>query len=193
MRFKPEGDVRDLVRSRLGRGADAETGSDASGDGGESSSRSLQVLQGAAVAAVLAAIVLTFLSWKSTDEQKIGDEAVEVVSPRLEQLLSYTPATVESEVASEVEWLTGEFADSYEELVIGTIAPAAVAGGVETSATVQAVGIDAADDERVVLLVFVNVSTVSAEAPEPQLTGSRLRVTVRDVDGDWKISEIRPI
>ena len=142
---------------------------------------------------LVAVLLVGFLNVRHDRDVAAGDVAVSAVEPHVEQLLSYTPSTVASDLDSEREWLTGDFARDYEDLVTSTIAPAASEGGVETTASVTGVGIDSASSDRVVMLMFVNVSTTSTAAPEPQVSGSRLRVTALQVDGEWRISEIRPI
>lgn len=146
-----------------------------------------------AVGLLLAVLVVGLVNLRHDRAVTAGDDAVAAVEPHVEQLLSYTPSTVASDLDTEREWLTGDFARDYDDLVTGTIAPAATAGGVETTASVTGVGVDSSSSDRVVMLMFVNVSTTSTAAPEPQVSGSRLRVTALEVDGEWRISEIRPI
>ena len=155
--------------------------------------RSWPIVPVLAVGLLLAVLVVGFLNLRHDRAVTAGDDAVAAVEPHVEQLLSYTPSTVASDLDAEREWLTGDFARDYDDLVTGTIAPAATEGGVATTASVKGVGVDSSSSDRVVMLMFVNVSTTSAAAPEPQVSGSRLRVTALQVDGEWRISEIRPI
>lgn len=197
-------DVRERVAARLKikpTEPGADTTSDersASGDADSGTRRSVgwrswSVLPVLAAVLLAAVLVVGFLNLRHDRGAAAGDDAVAAVEPHIEQLLSYTPSTVASDLESERDWLTGDFARDYEDLVNGTIAPAASDGGVETTASVTAVGVDSASPDRVVMLMFVNVSTTSTAAPDPQISGSRLRVTALEVDGEWKISEIRPI
>jgi Mce-associated membrane protein len=58
---------------------------------------------------------------------------------------------------------------------------------------VVAGGGESAERDRVDLILFVNVLTESRELTEPRVAGSRLRVTVENVDGDWRISALDPV
>ncbi|GAA1750574.1 hypothetical protein [Aeromicrobium alkaliterrae] len=197
-------DVRDRVAARL-RIKPSETVADTTSDEGTDAGdadpgprrgagwRSWPVLPILAAVLLAAVLVVGFLNLRHDRGVAAGDDAVSAVEPHIEQLLSYTPSTVASDLESESTWLTGDFARDYEDLVNGTIAPAASEGGVQTTASVTAVGVDSASSDRVVMLMFVNVSTTSTAAPDPQISGSRLRVTALEIDGEWKISEIRPL
>lgn len=195
-------DVRERVAARLKvkpttRIADVATSDDRGRAGHEAEARrgkrSRPIVPLLACGLLLAVLVVGFLNLRHDRAITAGDDAVAAVEPHVEQLLSYTPSTVASDLDVEREWLTGDFARDYDDLVTGTIAPAATAGGVETTASVTGVGVDSSSSDRVVMLMFVNVSTTSTAAPEPQVSGSRLRVTALEVDGEWRISEIRPI
>lgn len=189
--------VRDLVASRLKVAATDASAADGSADADGGSTRggwrSVPLLPLAAVVLLVAVLVIGYLNLGHDRDVAAGEDAAEAVEPYVEQLLSYTPATVGSDLDDEQEWLTGDFARDYADLVTGTIAPAATGGGVATQASVTAVGVDSASSDRVVVLMFVNVSTTSTAAPEPQISGSRLQVTALEVDGEWRISEIRPV
>lgn len=192
-------DVRDRVAARLKVKPSTEGATRDDQDRGGSEAgvrrgwRSWPIVPLLAVGLLLAVLVVGFLNVRHDRGVAAGDEAVNEVEPHVEQLLSYTPSTVSSDLESEREWLTGDFARDYEDLVTATIAPAASEGGVATTASVTGVGVDSSSSDRVVMLMFVNVSTISTAAPEPQVSGSRLRVTALQVEGEWRISEIRPI
>lgn len=103
-------------------------------------------------------------------------------------LLSYKPDTVVSDLEAEKNLVTGTFAYDYRRLVNDVVGPAATKGKVTTKADVTGIGVDRLRKDSVTLLVFVNLTTTSAQATDPRLSGSRLKVTMKRVEADWRIS-----
>ncbi len=136
-------DVRDRVAARLKvKPSEVASDDDTVADSGSGRRwRSLPILPVLTVVLLVAVLVVGFLNLSHDRGVAAGDDAVTAVEPRIEQLLSYTPSTVSSDLDPERAWLTGDFARDYEDLVTGTIAPAATAGGVETTASVTGVGV----------------------------------------------------
>lgn len=122
-----------------------------------------------------------------------GEQARKDVVAHVEQLLSYDYRDIEDDLAREREWLTGSFADDYTSLVTDEIAPAAKKVKVVTDARVSASGVVSAEHHEVELLLFVNVTTRSSELAQPRVSGSRLAVTAKYVDGAWRISALEPV
>lgn len=139
---------------------------------------------------VLAALFLGDRSRSAEDAARV--DALEVVTPHVTKILSYTPDTVASDLATEKKWLTGEFLADYTVLVTETVAPAAVEGNVTATAKVVASGIEAASADRVELLLFINVATTRSDATT-ESQGSRVRVVAEKVDGAWLISSLSPV
>lgn len=149
-----------------------------------------------AVAAALVVAAAT-LYWVNDRYDRVANEADEVqatAETRVEQLLSIDFRRVEEELESESAWLTGSFAEKYMSLMKNEIAPAAIEAKVSTRAKVVASGIQSAQHDEVTLILFLNVATTSdSSSEEPRISGSRVRVVVRNVDGDWRINAIDPI
>ncbi|CAN5505245.1 hypothetical protein BH11ACT8_BH11ACT8_12870 [soil metagenome] len=153
----------------------------------------------AATVVLLLGLVITLrvLDGDSTSEVASSTPTEEVatkeLATRLEQLLSYTPATVRSDLDAESAYLTGDFKSAFDTLVRKKIAPTATKFKISTTAEVVETGVIEAAPDQVVALVFVNVTTDSTQLPEPRLSGSRLKITLDRVDGDWLISEFDPV
>jgi Mce-associated membrane protein len=122
-----------------------------------------------------------------------GERARKEVVAHVEKLLSYDYREIEDELARERDWLTGSFADDYTSLVSDEIAKAAKKVKVVTEARVSASGVVSAEHDEVELLLFVNVTTRSSELAQPRVSGSRLAVTAKYVDGEWRISALDPV
>ncbi|KAA1421887.1 hypothetical protein F0U44_06365 [Nocardioides humilatus] len=144
---------------------------------------------------VLAAVAATLfvVNGRHDVDLESGDQARAAVVGHVEELLSYDYRTIGDEAGDEGKWLTGSFADDYAALVTDEIAPAAQKVKVTTEASVSASGVVSADGDEVELLLFVTVTTRSSELAEPRITGSRLVVTAKNVDGDWLISALDPV
>jgi Mce-associated membrane protein len=108
-------------------------------------------------------------------------------------LLSYTGSSIEADLATSRRLLTGDFRDEYTTLVQRVVAPAARRDGIVTRAEVAAASVVSAERRRVVTLLFVTQTTQSKALKEQRLDGSRLRVTLSEVDGRWLISDLAPV
>ena len=82
------------------------------------------------------------------------------------RLLSYKPDTVEQDLSSARELLTGDFRDSYTQLTNDVVIPGAKQKQIAAIANVPAVASVSADPGHAVVLVFVNQTvTVGDSAP----------------------------
>lgn len=157
------------------------------------------LLSGAIVALLVLVSVLLVLDRRADGDpvDAVGStthtEVIAQLAPHLEGLLSYTPSTVRSDLETERALLTGSFNKAFATLVTRKIAPAAQRFKISTQADVVDSAIIEATPDKVVALVFVNVTTDSVQLPEPRLSGSRLKITLELVDSDWLISELDPI
>jgi Mce-associated membrane protein len=120
-------------------------------------------------------------------------EAKAAAAKSVPAILSYRPTTVESELTRERALLGKPFADEFATLVHDVIAPKAKQRGITTRATVVSNGVSLIDGRTVTLLMFVNVATTERASKEPVVTGSRLKVTVRQDDRRWRIIGLDPV
>lgn len=151
------------------------------------------IVFGLVVLMLVGAAVLAFLNRRHDDIAEEAEAARAVGVAHVEELLSFEHTSIDEELADERAWLTGDFASEYLTLMQDKVAPAAKKAAVVTRATVVAGGIESAEHDEVELLLFVTVATESKELSEPRLSGSRLRVTLTNVDGDWRISALDPV
>jgi len=120
-------------------------------------------------------------------------EAKAAAAKSVRAVLSYRPSTVVSELKQERKLLGQPFADDFTTLVRDVIAPKAEKRGITTRATVVSNGVSSSDGRTVTLLMFVNVATTERAAKEPVVTGSRLKVTMRQTDHKWQIVGLDPV
>ena len=108
------------------------------------------------------------------------------------KMLSYKPDTVEQQLNSARDLLTGEFRDSYTSLINDVVIPGAKQKQISAVASVPAAASVSADPKHAVVLVFVNQTVVVGQDP-PSDTASSVRVTLEKVDDRWLISEFEPV
>ena len=108
------------------------------------------------------------------------------------KMLSYKPDTVDQQLNSARDLLTGEFRDSYTSLINDVVIPGAKQKQISAVASVPAAASVSADPKHAVVLVFVNQTVVVGQDP-PSDTASSVRVTLEKVDDRWLISEFEPV
>lgn len=154
----------------------------------------------APVLAALLAAVGAWLFWDSSSRQaahQAGAEAVQAAREAIPAIMSYQPATAESDLtAAANERLTGAFRDTYTQIIATTVAPEARLEGISASATVPAAAVVSADSGHAVVLAYIDqtVDHTTTAGSGPQTTStSSVRVTMDKVDGRWLISGFDPI
>ena len=108
------------------------------------------------------------------------------------KMLSYKPDTVDQQLNSARDLLTGEFRDSYTSLINDVVIPGAKQKQISAVASVPAIASVSAEPKHAVVLVFVNQTVVVGQSP-PSDTASSVRVTMEKVDDRWLISEFEPV
>ncbi|WP_210419663.1 hypothetical protein ACRDU6_12760 [Mycolicibacterium sp. ELW1] len=108
-------------------------------------------------------------------------------------LLSYSPDSLDKDLANAKSHLTGEFLKYYSQFTDQIVAPAAKQKGVKTEATVARAALSEMHPSDATVLVFVNQVTTSKDRPDPALATSSVMVKLTKTDGRWLISEFNPI
>jgi len=147
------------------------------------------------VLALLLAGAAAFLKWqdaKVRDSEVARAESVQVAKDSTIRLLSYKPDTVEQELTSARDLLTGNFRDSYTQLTNDVVIPGAKEKKIAAMANVPAVASISATPSQAVALVFVN-QTVTVGNDAPTSTNSSVKVTLNKVGDRWLISEFDPV
>lgn len=123
----------------------------------------------------------------------VAEEVLEVAEADVVGLLSFDPAHVERQLETATARLTGAFREEYARMADRVIVPAARRHGITTRAAVVGRGlVDVTEDEAQVLL-FVNQRTTSDTQPKPRIDGSRLRISLELVDGEWRVAGLDPV
>ena len=107
-------------------------------------------------------------------------------------MLSYRPETVDTELRSAADRLTGGFRGEYTKLVDTVVAPGAKQKHISAVATVPDAASVSATENHAVVLVFVN-QTTSIGKDAPTASTSTVRVTLDKVHERWLISQFDPV
>lgn len=134
------------------------------------------------------------LKWQASSVQSgdAADAAVRAATDGAIALLSYQPATVEQDLGSATNRLTGSFRNAYASLAMDTVIPDAKKRQISAVTTVPAAASVSVRDGHAVLLLFVN-QTVIVGNGAPASTNSSVRVKLDRVGDRWLISAFDPI
>jgi Mce-associated membrane protein len=150
---------------------------------------------------VLPALVLAivgvagFLKWQDAwirGSRVAGIESVAAAKDSTIALLSYQPDTVDKELKAARDRLTGNFKDSYTQLIQDVVIPGAKKQHISAVATVPAAASVSATPQHAVALLYVD-QTVVVGNDAPTDTSSIVRVTMDRTGGRWLISGFDPI
>jgi Mce-associated membrane protein len=170
-----------------------------SADGGRRGFRS--TVARAVVFGILPAIALllawgiAWLKWwegGNRAAEAAGAESVKAATDSTIALLSYQPDTVDKELVSARDLLTGAFRDSYTSLTNDVVIPGAKQKHISAVATVPAAAAVSTTKNHAVVLVMVNQTTVVG-TDSPTQTATSIKVTLDKVAGRWLISDFNPI
>jgi len=155
------------------------------------------------VAAMVAAVLLSAAAagaiyWSVYRPDRLTDttaqeQVLDVARAGTEALLSYSPESVDANVADAKSRLTGEFLKRYSEFADTVVVPAAKERGVKTEANVARAAVSQMHPDSAQVLAFVNQVTTSRERPTPALATSSVMMTLVRADGHWLISEFNPV
>ncbi|MDQ4119016.1 MAG: hypothetical protein M3235_18955 [Actinomycetota bacterium] len=122
-------------------------------------------------------------------------DAVAAAERTTTALLSYDPQSVDGLVERVGGDLTEAFRTDYGTLISQVIAPATAQQQVTTDARVvgSAIVPEQSSGDRVVALLFVNQTTRAGQGGARRVAGSRVQVTMDDVDGRWLVADVKPV
>jgi Mce-associated membrane protein len=126
-------------------------------------------------------------------EEDARSDALSAAGRSVEQILSYDYRSIEEDIDATKELTTGALREQYD-----TTAPSLLSQARQVRAIVQAsvgsAGVMSVDDDRVVVLLFVDQATVkqvgAAAEPTTRIDQNRIRVTMSKVGDRWLVSEL---
>jgi len=145
--------------------------------------------------ALMLALAAGYLKWTASavsDSDTARIESVQAATDGTIKLLSYHPDTVERDLGSARDLLSGSFRDSYSSLTNDVVIPGARQKQISAVATVPGATSMSANRDHAVVLVFVN-QTVIVGKDAPSSTTSAVKVTLDKSDGRWLITDFTPV
>jgi len=127
------------------------------------------------------------------------DGALQAVADLLPEALGYDHARVDDDLAEARGVMTSDFADEYAATFDATVRPLAKSKKAVSQAHVRAAGLvrSKGDDHAVVLTyvdqVLLSSKALAKDADPVEVSQTRVLVTVRQVDGTWKLDAIDPL
>lgn len=150
------------------------------------------ILPVVALLAVLAAGLLQVKDAAARNAEVARIESVQAATEGTLKMLSYAPETVEQQLGSAIELMTGALRDSYGAFTRDVVIPGAKDKKITAVATVPAAASVSVNGAQAVALVFVNQITTVGTEPPTNLVSS-VRVTLSKVGGRWLMSEFTPV
>ncbi len=148
-----------------------------------------------AVASVATAASLYFTQYRT--DQQTDDSAQRAVGAAASNgsiaILSYAPNTLDQDLTKAKSFLTGDFATYYGQFTDQVVAPAAKDKAVKTTAVIVRSAVQEMHPDSAVVLVFINQTTTTKDKPDPSMTSSSVKVSLRQVGGKWLISAFDPV
>lgn len=147
-----------------------------------------------ALALVVAAAAgwLKWLDVNSNQSKAASTESVQAARDSTIAMLSYQPDNVQQTLEAAQSRLTGDFHESYGELIHEVVIPGAREQKISAVANVPAAAPISATPTHATVIVFINqTSTIGNDAPVN--TASTVRVTLDKIDGQWLVSGFDPI
>jgi Mce-associated membrane protein len=139
---------------------------------------------------LLLAMAAAFLKWKDSSVRAadlIRSQSVAAARDSAVAVLSFRFGTVDQDVATARERLTGGFRDTYTKVAQQTLIPDAKERHVTATATVPAAAPESTSDNHAVVLLFVN-QTVRIGDSRSADSASSVRVTLDKIGERWLIS-----
>lgn len=149
-----------------------------------------KALTGLVAIAVLAGSAFIGWEWKQQRDNDIAArEGLGAAQRFIGVLTNIDSSKLDENFASAAEGSTGEFKDQYakssEQLRRLLAENKAAAHGMVVESAVKS-----ASPDTVEVLLFVDQSVSNAAAPEPRLDRSRIRMTMKKIDGRWLASKV---
>jgi len=161
--------------------------------------RWVRVLAGVLAALLVASAGLTAWLYFHTyrPDQAVGPAASDAVLQQAKDatvaVLSYSPESLDKDLAAAKSHLTGDFLSYYSQFTDQVVRPAVQTKKVSTTANVVQAAVSEIHPDKAKVLVFVNQTTTSSDRAEPALAASSVVVTMDKVDGKWLISAFDPV
>jgi len=158
------------------------------------SSRALIVL--ATITLVLAgysAIMHFAIGAQDRSLEQVRSGAAEEIGKLTAAVLSYSPDTVEADVATSKSHLTGDFLTEFSDLGASDIVPRAKQDAIGAQWDVTGTSLVTAEADTATVLVFLHGTVTRGATPQPEELSSSVRVRAERTGQSWSISDLEPL
>jgi Mce-associated membrane protein len=156
------------------------------------SRRTVAVLAGVALVLAIAAGTLFAQGRMAAASVQAGEDGRAAARSAAETLFSYDYRTIDDNLAAGRKVVTGSLAKDYD-ATSKIVKPTAVDTKAIVKATVSEAAVVSADSERVVVLLYLNQATQNKNVQGTRMDMNRVRLTMVQSGGDWKISRAEPL
>jgi Mce-associated membrane protein len=108
-------------------------------------------------------------------------------------LLSYSPDSIDRDLAAAKSHLTGEFLTYYSHFTEEIVKPASQKKSIKTTASVAMAAVSEMRSDSAVVLLFIDQTSMSSDRSEPSQVASSVLVTLTNVNGNWLIAKFEPV
>lgn len=154
------------------------------------SARLVRPLLAAVLVAAVVTTMLALFDLRTRTAESARRSAAAAARVAARDLFSYDHRRLEQDFARARAHLTDELAKEYAATTVSRLGRATGDTQAVVTATVPAAGVVAADRRGVVTLLLVEQQTRMAGAAQPTQHQSLVRLTLREVAGRWKVSQI---
>jgi Mce-associated membrane protein len=146
------------------------------------------------VTAIALACAVIFLQYRPNQQtsEVAAHAAIQAASEGTVALLSYSPETLDHDVAAGKSHLTGELLRYFTGFSQYFVAPSVRQQGIKASASVLHAAVADMHPSSAVVLLFVHQTTSSRDKPDPILSTNSVRVTLTKINGSWMIAKFEP-
>ncbi len=146
---------------------------------------------------VVAAVAVTVLDRRQQQVDDARAAALEQARTSAETVLSYGYETLDQDFEEALALSTGQFREDYEQTSEGAVRDVATQTRAEVRADVISAGVVQASADRVVVLLFVDQTTVSNRLDRPQTDQNRVRLTMvrstADEGPSWLVEQVEAL
>lgn len=129
-------------------------------------------------------------------DQQVGDaaarRAIQAASDGAVATLTYSYDHLNRDFNNAKSHLTGDFLAYYSKFTDDVVAPTAEKGQLTATAKVVRAAVSELHPDSAVVLVFVDQTTASVHKKDPEKTQSSVLVTLKKVNGSWRIAKFDP-
>ncbi len=141
-------------------------------------------------------LLIGYLGWQVWQQSRTDTARTEALAAARDAgrlLFSYDHEQLDEDFEAGLAIATGGFREQYERTTRDVVRPVAEQYDTVVAADVVEAGLVSAEPDRAVAVVFINQTTTSTRIEGPRIDQSRVRMSLRLVDGEWLVDDVRAL